>query len=59
MALSMFYSGDNLVLVAGYESGHAVVYKWDAEGTWKVVYTHKPHSQPSIRHILNFMQKRY
>ena len=49
MTLSMFYSGDNnLVLVAGYESGHAVVYKWDTEGTWKVVYTHKPHSQPVL-----------
>ncbi|RPA95223.1 WD40 repeat-like protein [Choiromyces venosus 120613-1] len=48
MALSLFYSGGNLVLVAGYESGHAVVYKWDSKDTWKVVYTHKPHSQPIL-----------
>ncbi|PWW79492.1 WD40 repeat-like protein [Tuber magnatum] len=48
MALSMFYSGENLVLVAGYESGHAVVYKWDTKDTWNVVYTHKPHSQPIL-----------
>lgn len=47
MALSMYYCGDALALVGGYESGHAVVYKWDAEGTtWSVVYKHKPHSQP-------------
>ncbi|CAZ83786.1 unnamed protein product [Tuber melanosporum] len=48
MALSMFYSGEHLVLIAGYESGHAVVYKWDTKDTWKVVYTHKPHSQPIL-----------
>ncbi|CUS09725.1 unnamed protein product [Tuber aestivum] len=48
MSLSMFYSGEHLVLVAGYESGHAVVYKWDTKDTWKVVYTHKPHSQPIL-----------
>lgn len=46
MALAMLYSGDALLLVAGYESGHAAVYKLDSEGSWSTLYLQNPHSQP-------------
>lgn len=45
MALAVLYSKDELLLVAGYESGHAVVYKLSG-GSWSSIYLHSPHSQP-------------
>lgn len=45
MTLAMLYSKDALLLVAGYESGHAVVYKMSG-GSWSSIYLQSPHSQP-------------
>lgn len=45
MALAILYSGETLLLVAAYESGHAVVYRLDG-GSWSTIYLQNPHSQP-------------
>lgn len=45
MALDILYSEDALLVVAGYESGHAVVYRFN-KGSWSTVYLQNPHSQP-------------
>lgn len=48
MAVSIFYSGTNLTVIAGYESGHTMVtQKVDTEG-WHILYISKPHSQPIL-----------
>lgn len=49
MALAMLYSKDALFLVAGYESGHAVVYKLSG-GSWSSIYLQSLHSQPGKGH---------
>lgn len=46
MDLAILYSGDALVLVAAYESGHAAVYRLNEEGSWNTTYLQNPHSQP-------------
>lgn len=47
MALAILYSGDTLVLVAAYESGHAAVYRLnEGGGSWSTTYLQNPHSQP-------------
>lgn len=51
MALAILYSGGALVLVAGYESGHAVVYRLD-EGSRSTIYLQNPHSQPGEEYAL-------
>lgn len=51
MALAILYSGGALVLVAGYESGHAVVYRLDG-GSWSTIYLQNPHSQPGEEYAL-------
>jgi ASTRA-associated protein 1 len=48
MAVSIFYSGTNLTVIAGYESGHTMVtQQTDREG-WHILYMSKPHSQPIL-----------
>lgn len=46
MSLGILYCGGVLLVVAGYESAHAAVYRFD-EGSWSTVYLNKTHSQPS------------
>lgn len=53
MALNILYCEDTLLLVAGYESGHAIVYKFN-EGSWSTVYLQNPHSQPGKKHFFIF-----
>jgi WD40 repeat protein len=48
MALSLFYRGNALVLVAAYENGLAVVAELGNEDTWVVTYQAKAHSQPVL-----------
>lgn len=48
MALSLFYQGQSLTLVAGYENGLATVAQLDDGGNWTVKYQAKCHSQPVL-----------
>ncbi|KAL2146939.1 hypothetical protein VTI28DRAFT_1666 [Corynascus sepedonium] len=48
MALSIFYHGDNLTLVAGYENGMATVARLTDCGDWSVQYQAHCHSQPIL-----------
>ncbi|EPS43317.1 hypothetical protein H072_2685 [Dactylellina haptotyla CBS 200.50] len=49
MALKLFYLNSTLTLLAGYESGHAVVFTLNpSANTWSTTYSSKPHSQPVL-----------
>jgi WD40 repeat protein len=48
MALSLFYQGQSLTLVAGYETGLGTVAQLDRHGNWTVKYQAKCHSQPIL-----------
>lgn len=53
MAISIFYSGTNLTVIVGYESGHTMVtQQTDREG-WHILYMSKPHSQPILSLAIN------
>lgn len=48
MAVSIFYTGPDLAVVAGFESGHTTVSQLiDGQG-WHVLYMSQPHSQPVL-----------
>jgi ASTRA-associated protein 1 len=50
MCLSILQKLDNtsqLILAAGYESGHACVYNISSE-SWSILYTSQSHSQPTL-----------
>lgn len=56
MALALFQRGPLTVVVAGYESGHSMVFEFNPiDVDWKRIYTSHPHSQPgkSIQHPSN------
>ncbi|KAK6495444.1 ASTRA complex subunit [Arthrobotrys musiformis] len=49
MALRLFKINSHLTLLAGYESGHAIVFTLDPESNiWHTAYSSKPHSQPVL-----------
>lgn len=48
MAVSIFYSGTYLTVIAGYESGHTMVTQQVDRASWHVLYMSKPHSQPIL-----------
>ncbi|KAF3189479.1 ASTRA complex subunit [Orbilia oligospora] len=49
MALRLSNINSKLILLAGYESGHAVAFTLDPESNiWHTVYSSKPHSQPVL-----------
>ncbi|KAI9840339.1 MAG: ASTRA complex subunit [Sclerophora amabilis] len=49
MALNIFHQTARLAVVAGYESGHAMVFLHDPAGPkWERLYAHQPHSQPVL-----------
>ena len=49
MALNIRYEKDRLEVVAGYESGHTMVFAQEKPGTqWQKLYSAQPHSQPGI-----------
>lgn len=48
MAVSIFYSGVDLTVIAGFESGHTTVSQLiDGQG-WHILYMAQPHSQPIL-----------
>ena len=47
MALSIHAEADHLQVVAGYESGHTMVFAQARSGnSWQTIYSAQPHSQP-------------
>ncbi|KAF3190480.1 ASTRA complex subunit [Orbilia oligospora] len=49
MALRLSNINSKLILLAGYESGHAVAFTLEPESNiWHTVYSSKPHSQPVL-----------
>ncbi|KAL2152970.1 hypothetical protein VTH82DRAFT_4125 [Thermothelomyces myriococcoides] len=48
MALAIFYLGQDLTLVAGYENGKAIVAQVADHGDWSVMYQASCHSQPVL-----------
>ena len=49
MAIGLHHSNNQgLTIVAGYESGHACVWRKNAAGMWQTMYMHKSHSQPIL-----------
>lgn len=49
MALRLFHSNSQLILLAGYESGHAIVFTLNPKtNIWHTAYSSKPHSQPVL-----------
>ncbi|KAK6356538.1 ASTRA complex subunit [Orbilia javanica] len=49
MALRLFNVNSQLILLAGYESGHAIAFTLDPESNiWHTAYSSKPHSQPVL-----------
>ncbi|KAL7276111.1 Astra associated protein 1 Asa1 [Rhizina undulata] len=48
MSISLLYVNGILTLMAGYESGHAIVFQMQSNGAFTTIYTHKAHSQPVL-----------
>ncbi|KAK6363791.1 ASTRA complex subunit [Orbilia blumenaviensis] len=49
MALRLFSFNSQLTLLAGYESGHAIVFTLDPQSNiWHTAYSSKPHTQPVL-----------
>ncbi|KAB5540224.1 WD40-repeat-containing domain protein [Coniochaeta sp. 2T2.1] len=48
MALSLFYRGITLTLIAAYENGLVVVTELRKNGLWAAIYQATPHSQPIL-----------
>jgi hypothetical protein len=48
MALSIFYTGTYLTVIAGYESGHTMVTQQFDDGEWHMSYMSQPYSQPVL-----------
>ena len=47
MALSIHADAEHLQVVAGYESGHTIVFaQAEPGGSWQTVYSAQPHAQP-------------
>jgi WD40 repeat protein len=53
MAVSIFYNGADLAVIAGFESGHTTVSQFiDGQG-WQILYMSQPHSQPVLSLAVN------
>ncbi|KAI0860367.1 WD40-repeat-containing domain protein [Xylaria cubensis] len=48
MTLSLFWRGESLILLAGYENGLAIVARRRHGGAWDILYKHQAHSQPIL-----------
>jgi len=49
MAIGLCYERDNLTILAGYESGHAVVWRQHSPSkAWQIAYMSKLHTQPVL-----------
>lgn len=48
MAIGLYYHQHNLVVLAGYESGHAAVWQRNTTNHWHTTYVNKAHSQPIL-----------
>ena len=49
MAIGLHYQNDKLLVLAGYESGHAAVWRQnDSTKHWQTVYVNKLHTQPIL-----------
>lgn len=49
MAIGLCYDNEHLMVLAGYESGHAVVWQQEqASRQWQIVYMNKSHTQPIL-----------
>lgn len=48
MALGLVYQSDRLLLLAGYESGHACIWAQQKSHHFKVMYLEKSHAQPIL-----------
>jgi WD40 repeat protein len=48
MAVSIFYSGADLIVIAGFESGHTTVTQLISDQGWNILYMSQPHSQPIL-----------
>lgn len=48
MAVSIFYSGANLTVIVGFESGHTAVSQLVDGHGWNILYLSQPHSQPIL-----------
>ncbi|KAK5121743.1 hypothetical protein LTR85_004618 [Meristemomyces frigidus] len=49
MALALHYIQNQLLVIVGYESGYACIWKQDATtGKWQTTYSNKAHSQPTL-----------
>ncbi len=49
MAVRLCYSKDKLTVIAGYESGHVVIWQQVPQSThWQTTYVNKAHSQPVL-----------
>ena len=48
MAIGLHYDNDNLLVLAGYESGHAATWQKNSSNHWQTIYVQKSHSQPIL-----------
>jgi ASTRA-associated protein 1 len=48
MAIGLCYFQNNLIVLAGYESGHAAVWQRDSTNHWQTTFVNKAHSQPIL-----------
>lgn len=48
MAANLFYRDNNLMVAAGYESGHTIVSQLVDNESWQVLYLSQPHTQPVL-----------
>lgn len=49
MAIGLHYQNDKLLVLAGYESGHAAVWRQnDSTKHWQTIYVNKTHTQPIL-----------
>lgn len=48
MAVSIFYSGSDLTVIVGFESGHTTVSQLVDGWGWHILYMSQPHSQPIL-----------
>ena len=47
MAVELLFENSHLQVIAGYESGHTVVFGWnEISDGWHILYSGRPHSQP-------------
>lgn len=48
MAIQMYYQGEQLHVLAGYESGYVCAFARNPAQFWEASYTHKAHTQPVL-----------